>query len=244
MKSQSIPTRFLSALFISLSVLASACQSPIGDVIPIPRPNEGSPTTGGSTPVPIPTPVVSPSPIQSEVPVSVTNGKEVKVTIQSSVGYSSEGLALLEKARSLLERVVNSEEFKQQVVNHTYGGKKTYVMNNDLSNEQIYAQIMSAAEQFPKVTAADQNIDLHTELYTSNWFGRNTIGYTNPSTSKIYVNTYFFYYADASAVAGNLMHEWLHKLGFDHDYNSTASRPYSVPYAVGYIAEELVRKIQ
>ena len=83
MKSQSIPARSLSALFISLSVLATACQSPIGDAIPIPKPNESSPATGGATPVPIPNPVVSPSPIQSEVPVPGTNNKEVKVTIGS-----------------------------------------------------------------------------------------------------------------------------------------------------------------
>ena len=35
--------------------------------------------------------------------------------------------------------------------------------------------------------------------------------------------------------AGNLFHEWLHKLGYTHSSSSTPTRPYSVPYAVGYM---------
>jgi hypothetical protein len=42
-------------------------------------------------------------------------------------------------------------------------------------------------------------------------------------------------------VADNMMHEWLHKIGFSHAVKSTPERPYSVPYAVSYIVKGIAR---
>ena len=33
------------------------------------------------------------------------------------------------------------------------------------------------------------------------------------------------------------MHEWLHKIGFEHSYYNNSDRPYTVPYAIGEIVE-------
>jgi hypothetical protein len=45
-------------------------------------------------------------------------------------------------------------------------------------------------------------------------------------------------------VAGNVFHEWTHKLGFGHDSRYSVSRNSSVPYALGYIMEELGKKFE
>ncbi len=193
-------------------------------------------SSGGST-----TPS-TPAPTQPAPPNSDIGTGGLKVVIRESNRFSSSGLALLEKARVALEKAVNSEEFKQKVLHFTYDGQETYVQNNGLTNLQIYNKIMAGAEEFPSQTAANNTMDLYTEYYTSSWFGRNVVGYTSPDTSTIFMNSYFFNYATPDGVAGNMIHEWLHKLGFDHDYNSTARRPASVPYAVGYIAEEIAAK--
>jgi hypothetical protein len=182
------------------------------------------------------------APTQPAPPNSDVGTGGLNVAIREANYFNSNGVALLEKARALLEKVVNSEEFKQKVIHFTYQGEETYVQNGGLTNLQIYNKIMAGAEEFPKQTESNHTMDLYTELYTSGWTGRNVIGYTNPSTATIFMNSYFFNYATADGVAGNMIHEWLHKLGFDHDYNSTSRRPYSVPYAVGYIAEELAAK--
>ena len=145
----------------------------------------------------------------------------------------------MEKAQATLQKILNTEEFKQKVLHFTYLGQETYVQNNGLSNLEIYNKIMAGAEQLPKKTSANQTMDLFTELY---YEASNVIGYTDPSVSTIYMNSYFFDRFDASNVAGNMMHEWLHKLGFDHDFDSTDRRPSSVPYAIGYIAEDLAAK--
>jgi len=41
-------------------------------------------------------------------------------------------------------------------------------------------------------------------------------------------------------VAGNLAHEWTHKIGFDH---KSAAEHDSAPYAIGYIVDELAAKV-
>ena len=166
----------------------------------------------------------------------------VRVVIQQANNFNAAQMAHLEQSRAVLEKVVNSEEFKQRVIHFTYQGQETYVQNNGLTNLQIYNDIVQAAEQLPTPTAANNTIDLFVQLYTSSWFGRNVIGYTDPSVPTIFMNTYFYNSATPAETAGNMMHEWMHKLGFDHDFNATAQRPSSVPYAVGYIAEELAAK--
>lgn len=168
----------------------------------------------------------------------------LQVEIHEANYYDAEGLARLEKARLLLERVVNGEEFQQSVLNHTYQGKKQFVQNDGLSNLEIYQKLRLGAEQFPRVTDVDHSMDLRLELYTSTWENRTVIGYTNPRTSMVFMNTYFFEKAQTADLAGNMIHEWLHKLGFGHDYEVTTRRPHSVPYAVGYIVRDLVKKLQ
>ena len=198
--------------------------------------------SGGGNTVPSTPPSATPIPNVPSPPNSDIGTGGLKVVIQQSSNFNASELEHLERSRAALEKAVNSEEFKQKVIHFTYQGQETYVQNNGLTNLQIYNQIMQGAEQTPQVTPANQTMDLFVSLYTSGYFGRNVIGYTDPTVPTIFMNTYFYDSATPAGTAGNMMHEWMHKLGFDHDYNSTARRPSSVPYAVGYIAEDLAAK--
>jgi len=143
-----------------------------------------------------------------------------------------------EKMLRAIERlmiIVNSEEFRQRVLDHEYNGERTFVDNDGLSNEEIYLKIMEGAEKLsPEV---DGEIDIDVTLYYKN---NSTVGYTYPDVARIWVNDKFFATNSLGKVAANLLHEWTHKIGFGHDFSSTASRPYSVPYGVGTIVKELV----
>jgi hypothetical protein len=39
------------------------------------------------------------------------------------------------------------------------------------------------------------------------------------------------------------MHEWMHKIGFTHAVTWSKDRDHTVPYAIGYLIEELAAKI-
>ncbi|MBA2403573.1 MAG: hypothetical protein H0V66_02280, partial [Bdellovibrionales bacterium] len=145
----------------------------------------------------------------------------------------------VEKAIAIIKKVIASEEFKNKVINFTYGGKKTYVDNDGFSNEEIYQKLLDGSESLRP--GNDHTMDLDLELYYSS---KNTVGYTYPSGLRIWMNTKYFDAYTPSEVAGNVFHEWTHKLGFGHASSYSVSRDSSVPYALGYLIEELGKKYE
>ncbi len=144
------------------------------------------------------------------------------------------------KAVSLIKKVISSPEFRERILNHKYEGKPGFVDSNGLTNEQIYEKILSGAEIMGN-TDKNNTMNVEIELYTDK---TTTIGYTYPTTGRIWMNTKYFNTYTPVKVADNLMHEWMHKLGFTHAMKYSVSRNYSVPYAIGYLVEELAAKYQ
>lgn len=153
-------------------------------------------------------------------------------------GFTGEHLKKMQKAFVLLEHVVNSEEFKQRVLKFkNRNGKVAFASNKGLTNEQIYEVFMEGRETLQPNTPNEMNFYLN--LYYSRW--SRVVGYTTPSTNTININSKYFYGYRPNEVAGNLAHEWTHKLGFDH---TSASQWDSAPYAIGNIVEELAGKLK
>jgi hypothetical protein len=143
------------------------------------------------------------------------------------------------KAFELIKRVVASDEFKAQVLNKSYKGKKQFFDNDGKSNAQIYKAILEGSEML--TPGRNNAMDLKLETYHE---ANIVIGYTKPNITTIYMNTKYLDQTNfqVNEVAMNLTHEWLHKLGFKHSQNNTPARPHSVPYAVGYIMRALAAK--
>ncbi len=160
---------------------------------------------------------------------------ETNVTL---VNFSATQEVKIEEAQELIKKVVASDEFRTRVLDHTYNGQKTFVDNNGLTNEQIYQLILEGAEELSptKNNAMDVEVELYYNYFTS------TIGYTYEDSKRIWMNSKFFNSYTATEVADNLFHEWVHKLGFTHASSYSTSRDYSVPYALGYLVEELAAK--
>lgn len=140
-------------------------------------------------------------------------------------------------AVDLIKQVIASEAFKNKILNFSYKGKKAFIDNNGLTNAQVYKKILEGSEKLNP--GKNNTMDITVETY---YVDANVIGYTMPSINKIYMNRKYFNNFTPVQVSANMVHEWLHKLGFGHDYESTPSRPYSVPYAVGYIVKTLAAK--
>lgn len=139
------------------------------------------------------------------------------------------------QAVEILKKVVASKEFKDRIINFTYRGKKQFIDNAGRSNEEIYYMILEGAERIGN-TSKNNMMDVELELYHQT---TKTIGYTYPNTVRIWMNKKYFNRYTPLKVADNLMHEWMHKLGFGHEISWSQDRDYSVPYAVGYLVEEL-----
>lgn len=148
-------------------------------------------------------------------------------------GFSGTSEAKLEKAFEVVEKVVNSEEFKNRVLNFkNTKGERAFASNKGLTNEEIYAQFMDGRETLQQDTPNEMNFYL--KLYNKSW--SKVVGWTNPTINTININWKFFKNYKANEVAGNLAHEWTHKIGYDH---KSAAEHDSAPYAIGYIVREM-----
>lgn len=154
------------------------------------------------------------------------------------VNFSQEEEAKIQKAVELIKNVIRLKEFKDRVLNYTFEGKKQFFDHGGLSNEEIYQKILEGAEQMGN-KHKNNVMDVELELYTQ---ATSTIGYTYPNTVRIWMNKKYFNKYTPVNVADNLMHEWMHKIGFTHATTWSESRDHSVPYAIGYLVEELAKK--
>jgi hypothetical protein len=151
--------------------------------------------------------------------------------------FSGQQERMVLEAAELIKQVVASEEFKRAILNHRWQGKKQFANNNGLSNKSIYKRILEASEHLNR--GVDNTMNLNLVAYQAN---NRVVGYTYPNVMTVWMNKKFLNQRQPHEVTVNMMHEWLHKLGFGHSFNATPERPYSVPYAVGYIMGRIAKK--
>jgi hypothetical protein len=155
-------------------------------------------------------------------------GRRVRINVSSRKGFSDTEIKRHQSACDLAEIVINSLEFKKKVLAHKF----THTV---LNSEEVYNTFIAGKETLSK--EVDYEMDVVVEIYEKN---NRTVGYTYANTVQTWVNRKFFRQYTLGEIAANLVHEWLHKLGFDHPANPTLTRPSSVPYAIGYMVRDLV----
>lgn len=153
------------------------------------------------------------------------------------INFNHENKLKLIKAINLIKKIINSNQFRERIINYQYQGIKKFHENNELSNNEIYQKIMEGAETIGN-TEKNGVMDVEIELYDQN---SKTIGYTYPNSTRIWINLKYFNKYTPEQVADNLIHEWMHKLGFTHAVKWDKNREHSVPYAVGYIIEDIAK---
>ena len=155
-------------------------------------------------------------------------------------GFCDDDIKKVKGAVNMMKKIISSDEFRDLIINYTFLDKKQFHENSGLSNEEIYQLILLGAETIGN-RIANNTMDVELELYEDD---SKTIGYTYPHTTRIWMNRKYFHKYTKAQVAGNLMHEWLHKLGFTHAVKWDKHREHSVPYAIGYLMEDLALKFE
>lgn len=178
---------------------------------------------------------VQDAPYETEVPSQSTLGFDVSLKLEN---FNREQEEKVLKAAELIKKVIVSEEFKEAILNHTFKGEKTFADNNGLTNAQIYQKIVEGSEELNP--GADNKMDLDLQVYFED---TRTVGYTRPSVFRIWMNSKYLDKNGPAEVTTNMMHEWLHKLGFKHELKHSHRRMNTVPYAIGYIMERLAKKM-
>lgn len=156
-------------------------------------------------------------------------GRRVRINVASRSGFSTDEVKRHQSAMDLLEIIINSLEFKKKVLD------KKFTTTNK-TPQQIYDRIIAGNEDLQP--GVDSEIDITVTMYEAN---NRVVGYTYPDTVRTWVNRKFFKMYELGEIACNAFHEWLHKLGFGH---ASASDHSSVPYALGYLVEDMIRSYE
>lgn len=157
----------------------------------------------------------------------------LKVSLNNHQNFTRKELEKLQSCLYLLQKAVNSEEFKERLC------KIEKFTDSKLNGKKVYEIFMQGRQLHENSDDYEMDIDL--TIYHSN---NGTIGYTYPSTFRTWINRKFFLAFTLSGVCGNISHEYCHKLGFVHSRWKWPSRKHSVPYAVGYLLEDICKKIE
>ncbi len=171
-------------------------------------------------------------------------GKKGKLKLQVHTrNFRSRDLLKLYQAVQILEKVMNSKQLKNLILNYKYAGEEQFHQNKDMSNLEIYEHLMTGSEDINPGDDQVMNFDL--TMYRS-WNPWSKVkGYTKPDTLRIWIHSKYYRRSSWTPVdvAANMAHEWVHKMGFGHDYYYNQDRRYSVPYAIGGLVTEVAKKM-
>ena len=180
----------------------------------------------------------------------VYKGAKLNVKVET-FDLTAKEFNIVKKAVNIIGKAVNSEEFKDFVLNFSwekkyYTGfwfwKKWHIKrgfefrwNKNLSNYEVYEKMMSGAEVLDPVE--DREIDIYLKIDRRNKKG--VVGYMYKGKKWQYTYAWVFRKYDEYGIAGNLLHEWAHHVGFSHERKYNPLREFSVPYALGRYIEGL-----
>jgi len=161
---------------------------------------------------------------------------KTRVVIHSLQGYGQDS-AFAYAAGVLLEKIINSNEFKQEVINNTYTEKQGY------SSTDIYNLIMLAHEK-EGPGGQDHVIDLQLRTINLQQDGKKWMRDCKPGSaagtigidgggSGIAAVCPEWLRSTATAgkynwLAAHFIHEYMHILGFTHLHRKSTSVPYKI----------------
>jgi hypothetical protein len=174
-------------------------------------------------------------PVTPEAPVEISKPIETPVAVEPAVvvgkisvlletkGFSEDQQIRLEKIRASVEKIINSDKFKEHVNGYYTKGKQTF-NETDIPNSKV----------FEILTEKNWNVKIE---YKSG--SRGVLGWTNPSTPWVWFNSKYFDGREDDGLVGTFCHEMAHKFGFSHAFRSYSGREFTVPYGVGTICSQL-----
>jgi hypothetical protein len=177
------------------------------------------------------------------------NSFKVKVLVESTLTATED--TMLRQAVRIFAQRIGSKEFFNFCMKYHYTRKITtgrwwnrqtvtdfvpmFNCKSGLTRSEIYNKILEGEEVLQQGSNGTADIILRIDRRR-----RRTIGYTYPNTITQWIYSWVLHTTPES-IAGNLAHEWCHKLGFEHDYYYNYERQFSVPYAVGDFVAGIVR---
>ena len=170
-----------------------------------------------------------------------------KITIKELVDFQDHEIAIYKDILFKTEEVINSEQFKDRVLNHQYRYRanwwsrktklKTGFYDTTDTTEEVYNRFMEADEK-----GLNEGVDYEADVYAKMYYqDSNVVGKIVSGEPYLYINRKYFTLRRTAKIAGNFAHEQCHRLGYSHSFFNNNFRKYSVPYGVGEIVTDLFK---
>lgn len=144
------------------------------------------------------------------------------------------------KAVETINKCVGTDEFKNFIINHRVNGKPGFA-DCPFTPDQIYSALKAGDEVWNQ-EKGDGFITVQIRTYRNWKWWSKVIGYTDPLNSPwINTSSSFFKNSTIPELAGHIMHESMHILGFVHPRSSNWGK--DVPYALGNKVYEMAQKL-
>ena len=124
---------------------------------------------------------------------------------------------------------LNDDSFWDEVGNNY----KSWKYKKLVSFEDFKEQFLSGRDSINN--DIDHDLDIYVTFYYS---FRSVVGYTRPSTWFTWINRKMLSTFNYSDIAGNIAHEYLHNMGFDHPNTDKES----LVYQFGYLVRDRITK--
>lgn len=180
---------------------------------------------------------------------------QFKLSLEA-VGFNDREKELIRQAAYFMTYAMGHEEFKQFCLNYEYKIKyyyweglrrkyyykkfKTFYKSGGRTNFQVYNHLMSGQESLPEMTEIDNEADIW--LKVDRRYKKGVVGYTRKNTRWQWLYSWVLKEKSPEYIAGNLAHEWCHKLNYSHSKNNNSHRKHTVTYAVGNYVRDFLEK--
>ncbi|MEM6517368.1 MAG: hypothetical protein AAF688_14390 [Bacteroidota bacterium] len=165
----------------------------------------------------------------------------IKVKLNRLVNFNRKrDIEKAKKVQKLIEVVINSNEFRENVISADFKDRRFRKENGTIyeivENGSILNLIIGGNEQYDNDDTIDFEWDFQIVLYRS---FTGEIGHRSKDT--IFTKKKKFRKMPYKDLASHWIHEYMHVIGFTHDFKRTKRRAYSVPYLVGEIAGDIMK---
>lgn len=173
-----------------------------------------------------------------------------KIKITKAENYQGENLNRLNQAIVLLEYTINSEDFKNAVLNfktHIDGGTFHFLKKEKkgLRVRTTKLKRYTNSEILDKILKGNGLTENLIELKFKMEFGDDgdVVGYKKSGSSTIHTYEKFVKSMTLARFAAHIIHEYCHIIGFEHSSSSKHDKLrdcYSVPYAIHKMLKKLL----
>lgn len=167
---------------------------------------------------------------------SDAQSKPIEIMIVQMDNFDSKSKKKLDSAVVILETVINSSEFRNQLskINFKTG-------NRGLTNKEIIQMILTGQNDIGEYQ--DYVMDLRLRLY-DDFVGGDEFGHTGMSSRITSTHRCYILNNDVKCYVSHLAHEYMHQIGFRDEKTRTGlfkwTKTKSVPYKIGRLVEKFI----